>query len=75
LTFDAEERSLIPGSEVSNSSFKSSKTLGQPDLNPVENIVAKVKNSLRSLACRTKETLCTSMQSVLDQITASDADN
>jgi transposase len=46
-----------------------------PDLNPIENIFAKVKNSLRSLACRTREALWNSMQSVLDQITASDAAN
>jgi len=46
-----------------------------PDLNPIENIFAKVKNSLRSLACRTKQTLWNSMQSVLDQITPSDAAN
>ena len=46
-----------------------------PDLNPIENVFAKVKNSLRSLACRTKEALWNSMQSVLDQITPTDAAN
>jgi transposase len=46
-----------------------------PDLNPIEMIFAKVKHLLRSLACRTRERLWTMMQSVLDQITASDAAN
>ena len=46
-----------------------------PDLNPIEMIFAKAKHLLRSLACRTCEDLWTSMQSVLDQITASDAVN
>lgn len=46
-----------------------------PDLNPIEMIFAKLKQLLRSLACRTREALWTKMQSVLDQITASDASN
>jgi transposase len=46
-----------------------------PDLNPIEMIFAKIKQLLRSLACRTRETLWQTMQSVLDQITASDAAN
>jgi transposase len=46
-----------------------------PDLNPIEMIFAKVKHLLRSLACRTSEALWQRMQSVLDQITASDAAN
>jgi transposase len=46
-----------------------------PDLNPIEMIFAKVKQLLRSLACRTREALWGMMQSVLDQITASDAAN
>jgi transposase len=46
-----------------------------PDLNPIEMIFAKVKQLLRSLACRTREALWRMMQSVLDQITASDAAN
>ena len=46
-----------------------------PDLNPIEMIFAKVKHLLRSLACRTREALWQTMQSVLDQITASDAAN
>ena len=46
-----------------------------PDLNPIEMIFAKVKHLLRSLASRTRERLWETMQSVLDQITASDAAN
>ena len=46
-----------------------------PDLNPIEMIFAKVKQLLRSLACRTREALWQTMQLVLDQITASDAAN
>jgi transposase len=46
-----------------------------PDLNPIEMIFAKVKQLLRSLACRTVDALWQGMQSVLDQITASDAAN
>ena len=46
-----------------------------PDLNPIEMIFAKIKQLLRSLACRTRETLWQAMQSVLDQITAADARN
>jgi transposase len=46
-----------------------------PDLNPIEMIFAKAKQLLRSLACRTREALWSRMQSVLDQITASDAAN
>ena len=46
-----------------------------PDLNPIEMIFAKVKQLLRSLACRTRATLWRAMQSVLDQVTASDAAN
>lgn len=46
-----------------------------PDLNPIEMIFSKVKNLLRSLACRTRDTLWRAMQSVLDQVTARDAAN
>lgn len=46
-----------------------------PDLNPIEMVFAKVKQLLRSLACRTREALWGVTQSVLDQITASDASN
>jgi len=46
-----------------------------PNLNPIELIFAKIKQSLRSLACRTRTALWHVMQSVLDQVTASDACN
>ena len=46
-----------------------------PDLNPIEMIFAKIKQRLRSLACRTREALWEAMQSVLDQVSASDAIN
>jgi len=44
-----------------------------PDLNPIELVFSKVKQLLRSLACRTREALWNLMQSVLDRVTASDA--
>lgn len=46
-----------------------------PDLNPIENVFSKIKQHLRSLACRTREALWTAMQGVLDNVTASDATN
>jgi transposase len=44
-------------------------------LNPIELIFAKVKQLLRSLACRTRDALWQAMQSVLDKVTPSDAFN
>jgi len=46
-----------------------------PDLNPIEMVFAKIKQLLRSLAYRTRETLWRAMQSILDQITETDAQN
>lgn len=46
-----------------------------PDLNPIELIFAKIKQSLRSLACRTRDILWNAMQSVLDEVTPNDAAN
>ena len=46
-----------------------------PDLNPIEMIFSKIKQTLRSLAYRTREALWRSMQSVLDTITPTDAAN
>ena len=46
-----------------------------PDLNPIEMVFAKIKQLLRSLACRTREALWTAMQSVLDAVTPTDAAN
>ena len=46
-----------------------------PDLNPIENVFSKIKNRLRSVACRTREQLWHRMQAVLDEVTATDAEN
>jgi len=46
-----------------------------PDLNPIEMIFSKVKQLLRSLACRNRKDLWQAMQQVLDQVTATDAAN
>lgn len=46
-----------------------------PDLNPIEMVFAKVKQLLRSLACRTRDQLWRSMQRMLDAVTPSDAAN
>jgi transposase len=46
-----------------------------PDLNPIELIFSKLKQSFRTLAARTKDALWTAMQSVLDTVTPSDALN
>ncbi len=46
-----------------------------PDLNPIELIFAKIKQLLRSLACRTRAALWAAMQTVLDQVTTEDAEN
>ena len=46
-----------------------------PDLNPIEMVFSKIKQLLRSMACRTVDALWRSMQSVLDRVTASDAVN
>ena len=44
-----------------------------PDFNPIELAFSKIKQALRSLANRTVEALWTTMQSVLDRVTTSDA--
>jgi len=46
-----------------------------PDLNPIEMLFSKVKQTLRGLALRTQHGLWTSMQSVLNHVTPSDAAN
>ena len=46
-----------------------------PDLNPIEMVFAKVKQALRSLACRTGEALWKVMQPILDKVTTRDAAN
>lgn len=46
-----------------------------PDLNPIENVFSKIKQLLRTLACRTQVALWTSMQRILDAVTPTDAIN
>ena len=46
-----------------------------PDLNPIELILAKVKQLLRSSACRTANALWQAMQPVLDKVSSTDAIN
>ena len=46
-----------------------------PDLNPIEMVFSKIKQTLRTLAFRTRDALWRSMQSVLDTITPADASN
>ena len=46
-----------------------------PDLNPIELVFAKVKQLLRSIACRTRNALWKAIQPILDQVTRSDAAN
>ena len=40
-----------------------------PDLSPIEPAFSRIKQKLRSLACRTREVLWSSMQTVLDSVT------
>lgn len=44
-----------------------------PDLNPIEKMWSKVKNSLRSTAARTEEDLHTAIGAALQKVTAQDA--
>lgn len=46
-----------------------------PDLNPIEMVFSKIKQLLRSCACRTRDALWKAMQSVLDHVTPTDAAN
>ena len=46
-----------------------------PDFSPIEPAFSKIKQSLRSQECRTREVLWSSMQTVLDTVTATDATN
>lgn len=46
-----------------------------PDLNPIEMVFSKVKQQLRTLACRTRDALWNAMQAVLETVTPSDAIN
>jgi transposase len=44
-----------------------------PDLNPIEPAFSKIKQALRSLSLRTVDAMWSTMQSVLDRVTGSDA--
>lgn len=44
-----------------------------PDFNPIELVFSKIKQALRSLACRTRDSLWNAIQPVLDQVSPSDA--
>lgn len=44
-----------------------------PDLNPIEMVPAKIKQLLRSTACRRRDSLWKAMLSVIDGVTPSDA--
>lgn len=46
-----------------------------PDLNPIEMVFSKIKQLLRTLACRTVDALWNVMQDVLDAVTPTDAVN
>ena len=46
-----------------------------PDYSPIEPVFSKIKQLLRGLAARTRQALWTSMQSVLDAVSPSDAIN
>ena len=46
-----------------------------PDFNPIEMVFSKVKQRLRSLACRTRDALWNAVQPTLDQVTPADAAN
>jgi hypothetical protein len=46
-----------------------------PDLNPIEMVFSKIKQMLRTLACRTQELLWDAMKGVVQAITPSDATN
>ena len=67
----ARTRELIEGAEASLLFLPPY----SPDLNPIEMVFSKVKQLLRSLGCRTKDALWQAMQSVLDQVTPTDAAN
>lgn len=46
-----------------------------PDLNPIEMVFSKIKQTLRTLAARTQDELWNAMQTVLDAVTPDDAQN
>ena len=44
-----------------------------PDFNPIEMAFSKIKQSLRSLAARNRDSLWQNLQPILDRISTSDA--
>lgn len=46
-----------------------------PDLNPIEMVFSKIKQLLRSLACRTRDELWDRLKPVLEAVTPTDAAN
>jgi len=46
-----------------------------PDLNPIEQVFAKLKHLLRKAAARTRETVCTAIGKLLDTYTADECRN
>lgn len=46
-----------------------------PDLNPIEMVFSKIKQTLRSLALRTRDALWRTMQPVLERVSPADARN
>ena len=46
-----------------------------PDLNPIEQLFAKLKHWLRKAAARTKDAVCDAIAHVLDTVTASECAN
>ena len=46
-----------------------------PDLNPIEMVFSKIKQLLRTLACRTRTSLWQAMQGVLNEVTPTDSVN
>ena len=46
-----------------------------PDMNPIEMVFSKIKQLFRTLGARTRDVLWSSMQTMLNEVTASDAAN
>jgi transposase len=46
-----------------------------PDLNPIEQVFAKLKHSLRKAAARTRETVCAAIGQILDAYTPDECAN
>ena len=46
-----------------------------PDLNPIEQLFAKLKHWLRNAAERTRDTVCTAIARILDTVSATECAN